>query len=330
MSDYDTRTKEVLDIMLDVDSDGEPPEDVSPKKFDPRSKSARDIGNFSSPPCKVPPGSRSQGQLSYFASILDDASISAQTLTESMNATPGASYNKAPGSSPHPTDTIGSFKPGKVISPTNNTNNANGKEKTKTDKDREKEKEKEEMIKFVVANKPCDHNDWDDVRTRNGTKVLRCRTCQTQFKLASKTVPRCIPFLQEGYCKLNSECLQLHVHKKKKPLPERLDQFGRKVLKGVPDRTWKKAMGRGGTAKENESIEGLLEQLRQNTLQRVEMITRLQELVTSRPQEECLVTICSECSMLTDSTPFCSQTGAPHAPSPAQIMTTLEEHIRTS
>ena len=72
MSDY-YRTKEVLDIMLDVDSDGEPPTDVSPVKKDPRSKSARDIGNFSSPPCKVPLVSRSQGQLSYFANIVCNA-----------------------------------------------------------------------------------------------------------------------------------------------------------------------------------------------------------------------------------------------------------------
>ena len=129
---------------------------------------------------------------------------------------------------------------------------------------------------------------------------------------------------------MNSECPQLHVHKKKKPLPERLDQFGRKVLKGVPDRTWKKAMGKGSGAKEVDTIEGLLEQLRQNNSQRVELSTRIQELVNSRPQEECLVTMCPECNMLTDFTPFCSQSGAPHAPSPAQIMTTLEEHIRTS
>ena len=48
-------------------------------------------------------------------------------------------------------------------------------------------------------NRPCKHNDWDDVRTRKGAKILRCRTCQAKWKLPSAKVPRCTPFLA-GHC----------------------------------------------------------------------------------------------------------------------------------
>ena len=76
-----------------------------------------------------------------------------------------------------------------------------------------------------VCQRPCNHNRWDDVRSRNGIKVLRCRVCQEQFKIPSYKVPRCLPFLQEGECS-RVNCELLHVHKKKKPIGERSDEGG--------------------------------------------------------------------------------------------------------
>lgn len=58
------------------------------------------------------------------------------------------------------------------------------------------------------------HNEWDDVRTRKGVKVLRCRVCKQQFKLPSKDVPRCAEFLQDARCR-EVQCGLLHVHKQK-------------------------------------------------------------------------------------------------------------------
>eukprot|EP01059_Diplonema_ambulator_P002694 TRINITY_DN12336_c0_g1_i3.p1 TRINITY_DN12336_c0_g1~~TRINITY_DN12336_c0_g1_i3.p1 ORF type:complete len:521 (+),score=167.22 TRINITY_DN12336_c0_g1_i3:217-1779(+) len=80
--------------------------------------------------------------------------------------------------------------------------------------------------------RPCVHNEWDDVRTRKGSKILRCRTCQRKWKLPSSHVPRCLPFLR-GHCG-NESCHLLHVHKKKSGLMERYEQFGEAVLRAMP------------------------------------------------------------------------------------------------
>eukprot|EP01063_Lacrimia_lanifica_P032134 TRINITY_DN5436_c0_g3_i1.p1 TRINITY_DN5436_c0_g3~~TRINITY_DN5436_c0_g3_i1.p1 ORF type:complete len:563 (+),score=193.40 TRINITY_DN5436_c0_g3_i1:64-1752(+) len=87
---------------------------------------------------------------------------------------------------------------------------------------------------------PCKHNDWDDVRTRKGAKILRCRVCQSKWKLPSARVPRCSPFLS-GHCERGNGCPLVHVHKRKSNLLERYEKFGDSVLRGVPTETWEKA-----------------------------------------------------------------------------------------
>eukprot|EP01064_Diplonema_japonicum_P007264 TRINITY_DN14935_c1_g1_i1.p1 TRINITY_DN14935_c1_g1~~TRINITY_DN14935_c1_g1_i1.p1 ORF type:complete len:137 (+),score=20.68 TRINITY_DN14935_c1_g1_i1:53-463(+) len=66
----------------------------------------------------------------------------------------------------------------------------------------------------AIEKRPCEHNDWDDVRTRKGYKVLRCRDCQQRWKIPSNNVPRCMPFLH-SCCDKKSECNKLHVRRKK-------------------------------------------------------------------------------------------------------------------
>ena len=70
--------------------------------------------------------------------------------------------------------------------------------------------------------RPCLHNDWDDVRTRKGSKILRCRLCQRKWKLASASIARCSAFMQ-GTCPNLLQCAYLHVHKKKSVYSATLD-----------------------------------------------------------------------------------------------------------
>eukprot|EP00659_Diplonema_papillatum_P012263 gene12263-18948_t len=61
--------------------------------------------------------------------------------------------------------------------------------------------------------RPCQHNAWDDVRTRRHAKILQCRACLAKWKL-QMPVPRCSYFLH-GHCEKGDSCQMLHVYKKK-------------------------------------------------------------------------------------------------------------------
>jgi len=54
----------------------------------------------------------------------------------------------------------------------------------------------EEPSKPPSSQRPCDHNTWDDVRTRRHAKMLRCRVCQAKWRLPSTSVPRCRAFFR--------------------------------------------------------------------------------------------------------------------------------------
>ena len=71
--------------------------------------------------------------------------------------------------------------------------------------------------------RPCRHNDWDDVRTRKGHKILRCRVCHRKWKLLSGTLTRCAKFIQDEVCENGLQCSLLHVHKKKSGSKENCD-----------------------------------------------------------------------------------------------------------
>ena len=74
------------------------------------------------------------------------------------------------------------------------------------------------------SQRPCEHNDWDDVRTRKGFKILRCRQCQKTWKLTS-SAPRCMDFLHDS-CEAGENCTRLHVSRKKKSVSDRYKEFG--------------------------------------------------------------------------------------------------------
>lgn len=87
-----------------------------------------------------------------------------------------------------------------------------------------------------TAERPCLHNEWDDVRTRKSSKILRCRVCQRKWKLPSSNVPRCVGFLK-GECDLGAKCDRLHVFKKKVAVEERVERFGPQILQAQTQQT---------------------------------------------------------------------------------------------
>ena len=90
---------------------------------------------------------------------------------------------------------------------------------------------KAETDEIIAEPRPCEHNDWDDVRTRKGYKVLRCVVCQEKWKLPSPGVMRCMEYLHN--CCTSEHCEKLHVRRKKSSIEERYYKFGDKVLVGV-------------------------------------------------------------------------------------------------
>ena len=88
--------------------------------------------------------------------------------------------------------------------------------------------------------RPCEHNDWDDVRQRKGVKMLRCRVCNTQWRWprgarrGDKGLERCIDFLNDRCKKSGPQCSLLHIRRQKVSLEDRVKLFGSTVLSGVP------------------------------------------------------------------------------------------------
>eukprot|EP01064_Diplonema_japonicum_P022210 TRINITY_DN3189_c0_g1_i1.p1 TRINITY_DN3189_c0_g1~~TRINITY_DN3189_c0_g1_i1.p1 ORF type:complete len:175 (+),score=35.52 TRINITY_DN3189_c0_g1_i1:68-592(+) len=67
---------------------------------------------------------------------------------------------------------------------------------------------------------PCEHNDWDSVRTVSGMFTLRCRVCHAQRKEKLCKSDRCTDFIRSRVC--NGKCAKLHIHSKKLSVSQRL------------------------------------------------------------------------------------------------------------
>eukprot|EP01063_Lacrimia_lanifica_P002565 TRINITY_DN11353_c0_g1_i3.p1 TRINITY_DN11353_c0_g1~~TRINITY_DN11353_c0_g1_i3.p1 ORF type:complete len:507 (+),score=146.24 TRINITY_DN11353_c0_g1_i3:121-1521(+) len=66
----------------------------------------------------------------------------------------------------------------------------------------------------VALSRPCSHNSWDNVRIKRGWAILRCRICQSQWRLRPTAIPHCPDFARgAGCCPRGTECSQLHVHR---------------------------------------------------------------------------------------------------------------------
>ena len=82
-------------------------------------------------------------------------------------------------------------------------------------------------------NRSCEHNNWDNVRARKGSVTLRCRTCQSQWRVPLQLVRRCPNFDTSRGCR-KTTCNKLHVHRSKQSLSDRVESFGDGVLQKVP------------------------------------------------------------------------------------------------
>eukprot|EP01064_Diplonema_japonicum_P023238 TRINITY_DN3367_c1_g2_i1.p1 TRINITY_DN3367_c1_g2~~TRINITY_DN3367_c1_g2_i1.p1 ORF type:complete len:321 (+),score=41.00 TRINITY_DN3367_c1_g2_i1:38-964(+) len=76
-------------------------------------------------------------------------------------------------------------------------------------------------IKSPRYDRPCLHNLWDNVRSKRGVALLRCRTCVSQWKIPVTEFTRCMKFLSEEGCHLGTLCKNLHVHARKLCYEER-------------------------------------------------------------------------------------------------------------
>ena len=83
--------------------------------------------------------------------------------------------------------------------------------------------------------RPCQHNEWDNVRIKKGTHSLRCRVCQHQWKVGHASISRCSAFAQSS-CRLGSSCRFVHIHQFKESLRQRSARFGEAVLENVPSK----------------------------------------------------------------------------------------------
>ncbi|KAJ9461594.1 hypothetical protein DIPPA_19913 [Diplonema papillatum] len=74
-----------------------------------------------------------------------------------------------------------------------------------------------------VPIRPCSHNSWDSVRSKQNSTLLSCRTCATPWKLPSGQAHRfrCVDFVHDACPHPAASCRRLHIHLKKRRLHER-------------------------------------------------------------------------------------------------------------
>eukprot|EP01064_Diplonema_japonicum_P036600 TRINITY_DN829_c0_g3_i1.p1 TRINITY_DN829_c0_g3~~TRINITY_DN829_c0_g3_i1.p1 ORF type:complete len:305 (+),score=41.36 TRINITY_DN829_c0_g3_i1:43-915(+) len=69
--------------------------------------------------------------------------------------------------------------------------------------------------------RPCHHNSWDSVRVKRNWCLLRCRYCQSQWRLAPGSFSRCTKYTSKDGCSLASNCPNIHLNVKKLTAMER-------------------------------------------------------------------------------------------------------------
>eukprot|EP01064_Diplonema_japonicum_P031433 TRINITY_DN5615_c0_g1_i1.p1 TRINITY_DN5615_c0_g1~~TRINITY_DN5615_c0_g1_i1.p1 ORF type:complete len:354 (+),score=116.56 TRINITY_DN5615_c0_g1_i1:56-1117(+) len=105
--------------------------------------------------------------------------------------------------------------------------------KLKRQSQQPQEKKETKNVPITPTPKPCSHNNWDNVRARKGAVTLRCRTCQSQWRVMLQSARRC-PHFDTGRCNKNEKCPKLHVYRSKQSLNERVQSFGDGILQRVP------------------------------------------------------------------------------------------------
>eukprot|EP01063_Lacrimia_lanifica_P035601 TRINITY_DN6840_c0_g2_i1.p1 TRINITY_DN6840_c0_g2~~TRINITY_DN6840_c0_g2_i1.p1 ORF type:complete len:631 (+),score=202.69 TRINITY_DN6840_c0_g2_i1:171-2063(+) len=75
------------------------------------------------------------------------------------------------------------------------------------------------VFNAVMAGRPCEHNNWDNVRIVKGKIGLRCRTCATHWKVEVSVVVKCPAFFN-GCCPNGVGCPLPHIHRYKNKAKE--------------------------------------------------------------------------------------------------------------
>ena len=71
----------------------------------------------------------------------------------------------------------------------------------------------------AIATRPCNHNNWDNVRIVKGKVGLRCRSCGCHWKAEVTTITKCPAFFC-GYCPNGVNCPLPHIHRYKNKAKE--------------------------------------------------------------------------------------------------------------
>eukprot|EP00756_Hemistasia_phaeocysticola_P025573 Hpha_TRINITY_DN16012_c2_g4::TRINITY_DN16012_c2_g4_i1::g.120078::m.120078 len=59
---------------------------------------------------------------------------------------------------------------------------------------------------------PCTHNNWEDLRTRRGRRILRCAECKLKWRCEiSSQVYKICPDNETGDCRRGAQCNKIHV-----------------------------------------------------------------------------------------------------------------------
>eukprot|EP01062_Namystynia_karyoxenos_P062284 TRINITY_DN55195_c0_g1_i1.p1 TRINITY_DN55195_c0_g1~~TRINITY_DN55195_c0_g1_i1.p1 ORF type:complete len:981 (+),score=236.38 TRINITY_DN55195_c0_g1_i1:159-2945(+) len=102
----------------------------------------------------------------------------------------------------------------------------------KKDSEADKERDQQRRAQFTAntsSERPCDHNNWDNVRVKKGQITLRCRDCQLQWKTETERIRKCPQFFQ-GECANGVACPMPHIHRYKQGEAKRREIWGDKLI----------------------------------------------------------------------------------------------------
>ena len=81
------------------------------------------------------------------------------------------------------------------------------------------EKLSDPVFTEAMASRPCNHNNWDNVRIVKGKIGLRCRSCGIHWKADVSAIIKCPAFFN-GYCPNGVSCPLPHIHRYKNKAKE--------------------------------------------------------------------------------------------------------------
>eukprot|EP01064_Diplonema_japonicum_P021274 TRINITY_DN3080_c0_g1_i4.p1 TRINITY_DN3080_c0_g1~~TRINITY_DN3080_c0_g1_i4.p1 ORF type:complete len:298 (+),score=62.77 TRINITY_DN3080_c0_g1_i4:52-945(+) len=72
-----------------------------------------------------------------------------------------------------------------------------------------------------ASDRPCEHNCWDSVRVKRQWCLLRCRVCESQWRLSTGSFVKCKAFSTKPGCPVGTSCTLVHMNSRKQTLAER-------------------------------------------------------------------------------------------------------------